>query len=104
MRLLMYRGEEGPRPGVLHRGAVIDLPALWLTTESEVVPRNLLDLIDMGQESLYFIDVLLQLRDFSSQDYVWPLEGVELLPPLDPPRGNVLAIGRNYAEHARESA
>jgi 2-keto-4-pentenoate hydratase/2-oxohepta-3-ene-1,7-dioic acid hydratase in catechol pathway len=29
---------------------------------------------------------------------------VQILPPLDPPRGNVIAIGRNYMEHARESA
>jgi 2-keto-4-pentenoate hydratase/2-oxohepta-3-ene-1,7-dioic acid hydratase in catechol pathway len=33
-----------------------------------------------------------------------PLDEVELLAPLDPPRGNVLAVGRNYAKHAAEGA
>jgi 2-keto-4-pentenoate hydratase/2-oxohepta-3-ene-1,7-dioic acid hydratase in catechol pathway len=31
------------------------------------------------------------------------LNELTLLPPLDPPRGNVLAIGRNYQKHAEES-
>jgi len=32
------------------------------------------------------------------------LESVRLLAPLDPPTGDVIAIGRNYAEHAGEMA
>jgi 2-keto-4-pentenoate hydratase/2-oxohepta-3-ene-1,7-dioic acid hydratase in catechol pathway len=32
------------------------------------------------------------------------LKELTLLPPLDPPRGDVLAIGRNYEKHAAESA
>ena len=32
------------------------------------------------------------------------LADLTLLPPFDPPRGNVLAIGRNYQKHAEETA
>ena len=32
------------------------------------------------------------------------LADLAVLPPLDPPRGNVLAIGRNYQKHAEEGA
>jgi len=32
------------------------------------------------------------------------LSGLELLAPLDPPWGNVVAIGRNYHKHAEETA
>ena len=32
------------------------------------------------------------------------LAELDLLPPFDPPRGNVLAIGRNYQKHAEETA
>ncbi len=32
------------------------------------------------------------------------LADLTLLPPFDPPRGNVLAIGRNYQKHAEEGA
>ena len=32
------------------------------------------------------------------------LQDLELLSPLDPPRGNVIAIGRNYQKHAEETA
>ncbi len=32
------------------------------------------------------------------------LRDLKILSPLDPPRGNMLAIGRNYEKHAAESA
>jgi len=32
------------------------------------------------------------------------LKDLDLLAPLDPPRGNVIAIGRNYQKHAEETA
>jgi 2-keto-4-pentenoate hydratase/2-oxohepta-3-ene-1,7-dioic acid hydratase in catechol pathway len=35
---------------------------------------------------------------------VLKLAEVSILAPLDPPRGNVLAIGRNYQKHAEEGA
>ena len=33
-----------------------------------------------------------------------PLNDVTLLPPLDSPRGNIIAMGRNYQKHAEETA
>jgi 2-keto-4-pentenoate hydratase/2-oxohepta-3-ene-1,7-dioic acid hydratase in catechol pathway len=50
------------------------------------------------------VSALLELPIASAGAAVRPLAGLRLLPPLDPPRGNVLAIGRNYARHAAEGA
>lgn len=40
----------------------------------------------------------------SRANIVRPREQIEIRAPLDPPAGNVMAIGRNYTEHAAETA
>ncbi len=87
MRLLTFRTQDGSRLGVL-RG------------EDEVVelaqPDDMLSLIDSGEEGL-----ALARR---ANGKVHRLAGLRLVAPLPRPRGNVVAIGRNYQAHAEESA
>jgi 2-keto-4-pentenoate hydratase/2-oxohepta-3-ene-1,7-dioic acid hydratase (catechol pathway) len=45
-----------------------------------------------------------KLKPSAAAPITRPLSGLKLLAPLDPPRGNVIAIGRNYAKHAAETA
>ena len=93
MKLLMFRHDGERRLGALrpgHEHEVVDL--------SEVAP-DLLAVIDAGERGLE------QARKVASSTHRGlPLNDVTLLPPLDWPRGNIIAMGRNYQKHAEETA
>jgi 2,4-didehydro-3-deoxy-L-rhamnonate hydrolase len=94
MKLVMfdYDGERhlgALRPG--HDDQVVDLMPL---------AHDLLALIDAGESAL---DEARKLAS-SSGTQARALKDVTLLPPLDPPRGNIIAMGRNYKKHAEETA
>jgi 2-keto-4-pentenoate hydratase/2-oxohepta-3-ene-1,7-dioic acid hydratase in catechol pathway len=57
-------------------------------------------LIAAGDEGLSHVRATVS----SSRSRSHRLEDLELLAPLDPPHGNVIAIGRNYQKHAEETA
>jgi 2-keto-4-pentenoate hydratase/2-oxohepta-3-ene-1,7-dioic acid hydratase in catechol pathway len=62
-------------------------------------------LIEQGEPGLNHVRQLLNSPKASEgAPFVRRLKELTILPPLDPPRGNVLAIGRNYQAHAKESA
>ena len=103
MRLLMFHDESGPRLGVIpDRSAdeVVDLVEL-ARSASAPLPADLLGLIDAGDGGLR------RVRGLLASGAALPtrkLGTLSLLQPLGPTRGDVLAIGRNYGRHARESA
>lgn len=101
MRLLMFSTGGEARLGALSGGRVVNLTAAAAAAGIDL-PRTLLGLIDAGPGVLSQVRGLLDGHAGSQSDY--SLSEVRLLPPLNPPRGNVLAIGRNYVEHAQESA
>jgi 2-keto-4-pentenoate hydratase/2-oxohepta-3-ene-1,7-dioic acid hydratase in catechol pathway len=91
MRLVTFRGNDGARLGVVRNGDEI----------VEVAdPGDMLTLIDSGEEGLKKVHAALS----SSRSKAHKLDDVDLLPPLPEPRGNVIAIGRNYEKHAAETA
>jgi 2-keto-4-pentenoate hydratase/2-oxohepta-3-ene-1,7-dioic acid hydratase in catechol pathway len=108
MRLLMFKQGNGRRLGVLAEGrsdTVVDLSELAKASGSTAPPADLLALIDAGDAGMGAVKQLLaKLKPSAGAPIVHPLAGLELLAPLDPPRGNVIAIGRNYAKHAAETA
>ena len=91
MKLVTFRTNGGARLGVVRNG-------------DEVVevddPGDMLSLIDAGQDGLRKVEQALS----SSRAKAHRLDSVHLLPPLPEPRGNVIAMGRNYQKHAEESA
>ncbi len=91
MRLLTFRHGGAIRIGVLR-------------TDDEVVelaePADMLSLIDAGDAGLDHARDAVASRSSKTHR----LEDVEVLAPLPAPRGNVIAIGRNYQAHAEESA
>jgi 2-keto-4-pentenoate hydratase/2-oxohepta-3-ene-1,7-dioic acid hydratase in catechol pathway len=93
MKLLMFKADGGRKLGALRPNAedeVVELPEF----------ADLLTLIDAGDAGLARArSTLTSARAISR-----PLADLELLAPLDPPRGNVIAIGRNYQKHAEETA
>ena len=106
MRLLMFEQNGEARLGVLREGSkdeVIDVTAL--APSEAVAPPDLLSLIDEGETGLNRVRQLISSPKASSgAPFVRRLGDLKVLPPLNPPRGNVLAIGRNYQKHAEESA
>lgn len=91
MRLVTFRSGGEARLGALRSG-------------DEVVqvddPRDMLALIDAGSDGLARVRSTLE----STRARAHRLTDVQLLAPIPEPRGNVIAIGRNYAAHAQESA
>jgi 2-keto-4-pentenoate hydratase/2-oxohepta-3-ene-1,7-dioic acid hydratase in catechol pathway len=108
MRFLMFEHGSGRRLGVLAEGdaaKVIDLTELAEASGSGAPPADLLALIDAGEAGMAAVRQLVAgLKDSAGAPTIRPLADVKVLAPLDPPRGNVIAIGRNYAKHAAETA
>jgi 2-keto-4-pentenoate hydratase/2-oxohepta-3-ene-1,7-dioic acid hydratase in catechol pathway len=105
MRLLMFRDGAGRRLGVLPAAdadQVVDLAAVARAAGAPPPPGDLLALIDEGEAGVKRVAALLARTEAAAS--VRSLGGIEVLAPLDPPRGNVLAIGRNYRKHAEEAA
>jgi 2-keto-4-pentenoate hydratase/2-oxohepta-3-ene-1,7-dioic acid hydratase in catechol pathway len=108
MRFLMFKHANSRRLGVLAEGrsdTVVDLAELAMASGSAPPPADLLALIDAGDSGMSAIKHLLaKLKPMAAAPITRPLASLELRAPLDPPRGNVIAIGRNYAKHAAETA
>jgi 2-keto-4-pentenoate hydratase/2-oxohepta-3-ene-1,7-dioic acid hydratase in catechol pathway len=93
MRLLMFKSEGGRKLGALRPGSNDEV------VEISELP-DLRALIDAGDEGLGRVRSALS----SSHSKARKLADLELLAPLEEPRGNVIAIGRNYQKHAEETA
>ena len=103
MKLLMFRDGEAARLGVGRDGTadeIVDVAAA-ANGSGASLPATILDVIDAGDEGL---DRLRVLTSSAPASAMRKLADLTLLPPFDPPRGNVLAIGRNYQKHAEEGA
>ena len=90
MRLVTFRADGRDRLGVLRDADDV----------VEVGDWTMAGLIDAGEDGLAKVRQLLASRGAAAHR----LEGLELRPPLPEPRGNVIAIGRNYQKHADETA
>jgi len=93
MKLLMFQHDGRRRLGALrpgHEQEVVDL--------SEVA-TDVLAVIDAGERGLEQAHkAAVDARRGA------PLKDVTLLAPIDSPRGNIIAMGRNYQKHAEETA
>jgi 2-keto-4-pentenoate hydratase/2-oxohepta-3-ene-1,7-dioic acid hydratase in catechol pathway len=91
VRLVSFRSDGGARLGVVR-------------DDDEVVeidePGDMLALIEAGESGLAAARAALS----STRAKAHRLDAIELLAPIPQPRGNVIAIGRNYAAHAKEGA
>jgi 2-keto-4-pentenoate hydratase/2-oxohepta-3-ene-1,7-dioic acid hydratase in catechol pathway len=93
MRLVTFRANGRKRVGVLR--ARDDSRLLELEE-----PADMMSLVEFGGGGLQYVSDMIE----RSRGPEHRLEEVELLPPLPEPRGNVIAIGRNYEKHAAETA
>jgi 2-keto-4-pentenoate hydratase/2-oxohepta-3-ene-1,7-dioic acid hydratase in catechol pathway len=93
MRLVAFRSDSGRRLGVLRPGQ--DDEVLELAE-----PTSMLTLIESGDQGLARVQDILSSP---ANSRIRKITDVKLLPPVTP-RGNVIAIGRNYAKHAAETS
>jgi 2-keto-4-pentenoate hydratase/2-oxohepta-3-ene-1,7-dioic acid hydratase in catechol pathway len=104
----MFEHGSGRRLGILageRSETVIDLTELAAATGSKPPPADIMALIDAGDGGMAAVKQLVaKLKPAPGAPIAHPLADLRLLAPLDPPRGNVIAIGRNYAKHAAETA
>jgi 2-keto-4-pentenoate hydratase/2-oxohepta-3-ene-1,7-dioic acid hydratase in catechol pathway len=103
----MFQHGSGRRLGVVRAGAsdeVVDVAELIDGSGAEALPADILAVVDAGEEGLARLGELVASKGAAEGAAVRRLSELTLLPPLDPPRGNVLAIGRNYQKHAEEGA
>ena len=112
MKLAQFRlkGTTGPRLGVLSGKRLLDVEALaraavgggaaaWLAGAVgtfEVIERGALGLGEIGD----LIEENARGAALEDERIAVPLSAVEFLPPVFP--GKILAIGRNYVDHAIE--
>jgi len=96
MKFVMFKVDGGRRLGALRPGTQDEIVEIVELPE----PADLLALIDAGDDGLARVRTALS----SSRAKAHRLADLDLLAPLDPPRGNVIAIGRNYQKHAEETA
>lgn len=91
MRLVTFEDEACSRFGVLEQDQIRDV----LAVDSEL-PAALLDVVRSGEQTLERIGNALAVAPSV------PLSHVRLLAPIPEPSGNVIAVGRNYRDHAQE--
>jgi 2-keto-4-pentenoate hydratase/2-oxohepta-3-ene-1,7-dioic acid hydratase in catechol pathway len=88
MRLVTYSYEDQLKPGAMRGNDVVDISA---------VAPDILSLIMMTD------DGLAQVQDIVQSDTgAVSLEHVKLAAPIPVPRRNIMCLGLNYAEHAKE--
>ncbi len=106
MRILMYNRAGVRRLGIMHEDHVVDVEDLMRRAELDPFRGSALDVIRAGADTLEPVAELLAQPDSRSRiaSASRPFREMEIKAPLDPPVGNVMAIGRNYPEHAAESA
>lgn len=112
MKLTQFKtATAGPRLGVFCDQRLLDLAALARAINPEGRGRqwlhedaDMLDVITRGDDALAEIDALVKAAQAGAltnkAQVVFELEAVEFLPPVYP--GKLLAIGRNYVDHAIE--
>jgi 2-keto-4-pentenoate hydratase/2-oxohepta-3-ene-1,7-dioic acid hydratase in catechol pathway len=95
VRLVSYRAADNERLGVVYDGRVFDAADLV-----RAGPRTMADLLRDGADTSELHDLAVDAHT-SGKTAPRMLEDVELLAPVPRP-GKIVAIGRNYHEHATE--
>lgn len=100
--MLTFASPDGPRLGALSDGVVFDLAEEAEAMGLPPLPTEMLALIEGGDEALRAARATLDAARGAGRPGR-PLGDVRLLAPIPRPRKNVMCVGLNYAEHARES-
>lgn len=93
MRLVTFSDEKGARVGV-HDAAANEIVDLAATTR---LPKEMTAFVALGKSG-----ISRARRAVKSGEGRVPFDAVKLLAPFPRPARNILCVGKNYHEHARE--
>ncbi|HEU5297962.1 MAG TPA: FAA hydrolase family protein, partial [bacterium] len=103
MRFCMYQAKGEARVGVVAGDAIVDLQTLARRRRLQSVPQDMLELI----AEVPTLELRALAREAESLAEAGkgtvPLARARLLAPIPRPRKNIMCMGRNYVEHAKES-
>lgn len=91
MRIVTFEDKNGRRVGVLDGEEIADVIAI-----DRELPTDMIDLVSLGNSGLDRLSTA-----FSSAPRLGP-DSLRILAPIPRPRKNVMAVGRNYRDHAQE--
>lgn len=116
MRFVMMHGRGGPHLGLLEGDHVLAFAPLARQASrtrragarraDDEVPEDLLSFIERGSLARARAAVALGRRllaEGRARGLAVPLSRARLLAPIPRPRKNIFCVGRNYADHAKES-
>jgi 2-keto-4-pentenoate hydratase/2-oxohepta-3-ene-1,7-dioic acid hydratase in catechol pathway len=89
MKLVTFEDNNKAKLGAVKGNGIVELTAVF---------PDMLTLIDNGDAGLAAVQAHLQ-----SHEPTYQLDNVHLLAPIPNPRRNIMCLGHNYAEHAKES-
>src|SRR5260221_2362312 len=101
-----------PRLGIVRDDEIVDVD-LAARALSVMPYDQALDLLDHYEQGMQELNAILgkganrrfsEVRTFTEIGAVHRLSDVQLAPPIPRPRKNIICLGQNYAEHAKESA
>lgn len=109
MKVVSYKGEYGDRIGIQTDRGIVDFSAafqLYNLVEKEQICPMIIDIMELIEEGFFDVDVLADVLIFLERhsfiDRYIVRETVKLNPPLTNP-SKIIALGLNYADHAKES-
>src|SRR5260370_1976029 len=114
MKLASFSTTNVPKPrlGIVREDEIVDVDLAGLALS--VMPYDqALDLLDHYEQSMQELNAIMgkavnrrvsEVRTFTEIGAVHSLSDVQLAAPIPRPRKNIICLGQNYAEHAKESA
>ncbi|GAC1521611.1 MAG: fumarylacetoacetate hydrolase family protein [Ktedonobacteraceae bacterium] len=114
MKLASFSTVDLPRArlGLVQRDEILDVDLAARALDLEPY-EHMLDLLDHEERGMQVLQAILDraagrrlhdVKTFAGIGAAHMLSGVQLAAPIPRPRKNVMCLGRNYAEHALESA
>ena len=114
MKFVSFSTTEIPRPhlGIIQDSEVLDID-LAAHALAIIGPDQMLELIEDYEKGKLVLQAILdkaagrrfsEVKTFASIGAVHNVSEVQLAAPIPRPRKNIVCLGLNYAEHARESA
>jgi 2-keto-4-pentenoate hydratase/2-oxohepta-3-ene-1,7-dioic acid hydratase in catechol pathway len=104
MRLLTYDRQDAPRLALLLGDRVFDLADAAARLTAALLPADMLAFIAESEEAWAGArDLAARLERGEAADLARPLADTRLLAPLPRPTKNIVCVGLNYADHARET-
>lgn len=109
MKIVSFRGNRGDRVGIQTDRGIIDFSAgfqVYILVEKEESYPMITDTLTLLESGLFNVEIFTQVLDFldrhSLTDRYLALGNVKLNPPIRKP-SKIIALGLNYASHAKES-